>query len=1364
MKIDWNKIFNRGFDSLDKLISIYRPTLARALIVPTVLAGVAILSPPWWLELLNWLVTNQDTLVSYKKAISETNPLLGWCLLGYSLIVFILESLKLLIEKKIDTSNKISEETANLVVKKLGELPSNSSHIIDEKIEQKTFELQQLRFFQTYPKKEKAIQLADNITKGEFTGGSAPLKALGLALASRYLALGEDSQKSKEYFSEARNLAEIPEIAIAEAFIKMSDSDFDGAISLLSVQDSGTSRSAIFMLKRFEQGAEEAVNWVDKAHLSIDKFDSDGQTSFLSALIETQQWDRALKETNVLRKEVSSYPPALAQIMSFIYLANSVKVVELRESVMQQVPFAAESFPLADDSISIMMRNEAATMFKVCSDIARSLRANDVVDVSEKYALWLELRNPDSFNIAEKKLEKYFTDKTAKALDYLPLAFAFRVELDYEAIEHEVNKQTALCNNTNPTLGVARFVLAHKQGSYAKAIEYIDTHREQLEKFVNPVTVKMFDIEVHAKAGLTEDAKVLLSEIDEKLIGTEEMTNLNNIIAMAQGEDPIALSVAQYNETGKVSDLAQLVQLLKISELKDKFLEHAIELFNLTGTEPGAINVANAYSSTGNFPDLHLFLEQNMDLVKRSSILQMHWAWSLFRRGDLVGSRNQVATIKDDKVEYLDLDTLDIHLNIFSGNWDALTRLVESRWENKDQLDEVALLQTAQLAKAQSPSRAKEILEYATNRYPNDPQVLSSAYFTATTMGWEDNQNTADWLNKAAILSVDNGPLKSASFDEMKEMIYEQREQSDRVYKAYQDNEAPIFTIAEFLNRSLSDFYLIQPFENLKTTNFHRKSVIAAFHCVRNPKVIETDSITIDVSSVLMIGYLGLLKPFFKVFNKILVSHSLLRWLYEEKQKVAFHQPSQIAKAKSFESLILDECIQVTESRLIESPQLALNVGDELAMFLELSKSNQTLEDQVLVVSSYPVFHVGSFRKQKVDLSAYHKNLISCSSLIRKLKELSLLTEEEYNISQRYLEQQQHGEQWPAEPVIEDNAQIYLDSLSVTYLMALGVLEKFKDTDIKLFVHAVDFNRHKRLRSFDSTINKADVVLDKIKAVFAEGLESGQVSLSEMLITPEKRKGNLESTPIAELFQKSAVSEGILIDDRYINQNANIQIDDVTEPVFTTLDLLETLCLKDEISENSKYTHRAKLRESGFGIITASNEEIQYHLDRSSLKLGVFRPSKELLLIKQHLSLLKTSGLIKLPRDAQWLHMTLKCLSNVIKDQWTLDIPLDACRARSNWLFELVDFRSWAQCHDIRSEDGFGYFGESIRINMFLISAESLSDDKKVEYNKWLEEYIILPLKNNDPTSFDILVTSVKGMIRHTSEDGVDKLEEQSNG
>ncbi|TOG77432.1 hypothetical protein CGI93_23820, partial [Vibrio parahaemolyticus] len=186
----------------------------------------------------------------------------------------------------------------------------------------------------------------------------------------------------------------------------------------------------------------------------------------------------------------------------------------------------------------------------------------------------------------------------------------------------------------------------------------------------------------------------------------------------------------------------------------------------------------------------------------------------------------------------------------------------------------------------------------------------------------------------------------------------------------------------------------------------HKKSAIAAFHSVRDEQVIDSESITVDVSSVLTISYLGLLEPFFKTFKKIVISHSFLKWLYEEKQKVAFHQPSQISKAKSFESLILDECIKVTPPRLIEDPKLALSVGDELAMLLETAASNETVKHQCVVVSSYPTYHAASFRQEEVDLSAHHKNLISCTTLIGKLKELSLLTDTEHYNAVQYLKQQ----------------------------------------------------------------------------------------------------------------------------------------------------------------------------------------------------------------------------------------------------------------------------------------------------------------------------------------------------------------------
>ena len=64
-------------------------------------------------------------------------------------------------------------------------------------------------------------------------------------------------------------------------------------------------------------------------------------------------------------------------------------------------------------------------------------------------------------------------------------------------------------------------------------------------------------------------------------------------------------------------------------------------------------------------------------------------------------------------------------------------------------------------------------------------------------------------------------------------------DQNDHVYKAYLNNEAPIFLLADLLHRSLSDFYLIQPFENTKNNSVHKKSAIAAFHSLREEKFID---------------------------------------------------------------------------------------------------------------------------------------------------------------------------------------------------------------------------------------------------------------------------------------------------------------------------------------------------------------------------------------------------------------------------------------------------------------------------------------------------------------------------------------------
>ena len=1352
IKINYNKVAKQMFPFI---LAYFRPSLAKIIIWPVLATGLGFLNPPFWIEIVNWILINQDFLPQKQIPLSPPNGVWGWSLILLSVFIYCVETVAQIIKSKNENTGKLSnnlnktpEETANKVVEKLNETGMYASHLQDEKIVKLTNEISHLRFFVFYRTVDKVNRLADSILDGELRGGTPPVKARALALLARYLCFSDNVEIAKSYLNASKKLTQTKEAVVAEVFIQVNEQDNIDLVAQLAKEQCALHYSAIFMLRRNKGGANEAISWLNSAQLKIEDLDVDGQLTLMNVLLETEQWDRALKEVCNLQSIVKIDSPALAQACAFTFLTNAIKVVELRRTVMQQIPFAAESFPLADDIQSIKLRNKAVNMFKLCSELAKSLGAEEVVDLSEKFALWLELRNPETFEEAKHKVESYTSDCTLKALKYLPLAFAFRVDLNYQKIEEEVTRQTALCNDTNPALGGARFVLALNQKGYPKVVEYINNHRGQLTKHVGHSTINILEIEVLAKAGLTEDAEVLLINLEDKGVSASEIKQLRNIIASVKGEDPIALAINQYSETKNVSDLAHLVNLLERSGLKEKYRSTSVELFTITGTEYDALRAANATSICGDFSELHLFLIDNFELVKRSSPLTLHWAWSLFRKGDFKESKNSLDMLQKHNDEGLVLQPLEIHLAIYTGDWDALSVIIEREWGNRSELGSEELMQVAQLAKAQNPRRAREILVYATTKYPEDPKVLASAYFTATTLGWEDNSNTGDWLNKAAMLSNDEGPLRRASFDDLKEMISSQKGVNDKVYQAYEDGTAPIFTIAQMLNRTLSDFYLIQPIENLKSTDIRKKSFIGAFHSTRQEKIITGNVVSVDTSSILILGHINLLGLLFDAFTQIIVPHSLMRWLYDEKQKIAFHQPSQIQKAKEFEALVADGHIKIIEPVGINNAELALNVGDNLAFLLESAKENSDIDNQILVIDSYPIYKIGGFREQVVELSEYNENLSSCISLVKKLKDIEVITEEEYDKATSYLKQ--HDQEWPSGPGIGDRATIYLDSLSLTYLMTVGLLDKFIGTDLSLFVHKNEFDNFKKLRAFDSTITEADIKLEQIRKELCEGIQSDKVVFSSMQVSTLDSEDDVDKVvqPTEELFQALTISDIALIDDRFMNKHSNILIEDKNTPIYTSLDFIETLFCNQVITNDKKFTCRANLRESGFGLVPITIDELNYHLAKSKVIDGVLRPNKQLKLIKENLSLLKINRLIKLPRDVQWLHDLLKSLSSVVKQQWDNELSKQISFARSTWLYGLLDFRGWSHCMDIRyEEDGMAYIGEMIRASTLIISPVDLTSDKKAEYNEWLESNILLPLKNSDVASYEALVESMKAHV-----------------
>lgn len=1360
MKFDLNEAIR---DVLDFVKERWKPSLAKYIIVPSMTVGLGALSIPLWVDIINWILVHQNFLPDYKLPIALPNYPLGISLIILSIIIYFIDSWMKKNGNNPDEIKKLPQKVASEVAEHLNSNGFTAPHLQDEKIETLLKEITMLRFFGSFPKEEKSSSLAESIIDGELSGGTPQKKAKALALLARYLCSGERVEQAKYWLSISKKLCPTEESEIAQAFIHaVLTNNVDEAYS--SISGSSPSKcTARFMIKKIVDGLDSAISWFESSGLRVDELDIDGKAALVSALLSERQWEKALHIAKEIDNESLSMSPALAQLSAFAFLVNAIKAVELRESVLNYTPFAAARFPLADDTDSIALRNRAVELFKKCSSLAVHLGAEEVANVSDNYALWLELRNNETYDQAKIKLQSYFVNYSKNTLNFLPLAFDFGIKIDFDFVEKEVNRQAALSHSNNPILGLARFVLAQTKSSFPAVVEYISRYRNEMEKAVNPIAIGMLEIEALARSGLVDDAERLLKKIEDSDAPGSEVRSLQNIIGSAKGKDSVALAISQYQRSKATSDLSYLVTLLERENPGEKYYLYCRELFDCTGQESDAIRVCNAASSLGKFCELHQFLLDRMDIVKRSDGLQAHWAWSLFRKGDLNGAQEQIALLKQSKSQQTDLKELEINLSIFSGDWESLSVFVEDSWNSREKLKAADLLQAAQLAKAVSPGRTRQILEFCTGKYPNDPQVLASSYFTATTMGWEESQETSEWLNKAVVLSDDDGPLHKASLEDLKGMISDAKEKNDYVYKAYVNGDAPVFTVAELLNRTMSDFYLIQPLENKKTKDLRLKNLVPVFNSGRMDQVIAGDSIAVDLSSALVLENIGLLKYLFDCSGRIFISHSFMRLLFEEKQKVAYHQPSQIKKAKYFERLVSDGKISVFHPNKINNPELALDVGDELAFMLEQVSEHPTNESQTLIVCSFPVYKVGdSLRSREVDLSSFHHSLISCSQLIKKLEELAVITATQCDKALNYL--RQHEKEWPTDLEVASGAKLFVDSLSITYLITVDMLEKLSDAGFEVYVFKRERDRYRSLINYDSIINQADSKIENIRKLFYDGLASGKVFISQMPLNKDRLADSNDNytRSVEEFFETLHVCDAALIDDRFMNGHRNIALEEKTVPIFTSLDFIETLNSKKIISQEQKFEARTLLRESGFSIVGISTDELEYHLNKSVISDGEFKPTKQLRLIRENLILIRISDLVQLPRDAQWLHETLKTIAKVIMAQWRADIPLELSRARSCWLYELLGYREWAQAHHIRDVGGMAYIGEVLMASSILFAPEYVSGKEKEDYQAWLDEFVLEPLMEIDPWSYQKLIDSLKQQVKSISHQP--RLEENLDG
>jgi len=1244
---------------------------------------------------------------------------------------------------KKGSSQKISSGTGSTNVQAAGDVnllsPNFPTELVDQKIRDEVNTLRKSRFFTEYDRVRSSKALGTRVAEGDFSGGTSSVRGWALAWCARVLSTSDELKTVKEYIALSKKLTDCQEIEIADAFHASRGGDKTAALSSLAAIGSPASRTASLMIVAHHDGPEEAIGWLGEVGHTASDLDSDGKFYLLQQQLALAQWEAANVTLGVVDDQDVTESPVLHHMLGMVRLTNAIPV-ELRAVVLTQLPFDAASFPLVSDSPAMDNRRAARCHFLDAAEAARRLDCPHAASLDDEYALWLELRDPEDSHKGRQRLQEKLGNREF-ALRLVPLGLQFGIRVDLAAVEQEVDRQIALHGGITPDAALARLALAFTQKTPADVAYYIEQHYEQLSQHLDARTVRFLQIEMLARAGMPQRATECLQHLLEDGISEAEEKRLRIVIEQADGIDPIESLEAQFTDTDSLGDLTSLVVELEGKGRWEDVCGYGEMLFERTHSVHDAERFAIALGETKKDGRLVEFVESNPTLLPQSRNLQMLYCWSLFYEGEMLRARSELAKLSADRDDP-NYRALQVNLGVFLGDWNALSAFVAEECSAKTRRDARELLHAAQLALQLDAPSAKELLFTAADKGSDDAGILASAYILASNAGWEDDVEVTKWLHTAAALSGDDGPIRKATLRELLTWKPEWEREAYDISELLCRGDIPMFMVAEFLNKSLLEVMALPALANLEENDPRRRTAIPAFSGKRHPLSLDTGStIGIDATALLTLSHLGLLEKVLDALDKVYVPHSTLAWLLQEKQKVAFQQPSRIRDAHRIRHLLATGVLQELSPSSEPDGELSAQIGDVLALLIAEAKGVRDEEDaQRIVVRSSPVHRLGSLMEEEADLGSHEGVLSSCQSVVTKLRQTGHLEAEAHAKACAYL--QLHEKPWAHQPEIADGAALYLDDLALGHFLNLGMLERLHAAGFALIVSERSVLESNALITYEAIADKAASAIECIRLAVRSGIESGKVTVAGRQSAHAPDEPLPFEHPTVGAVALAGDCDAIIVDDRFLNRHASVSHGESQAGVFSTLDLLDALAAGGDISAEERLGCRTILRRSGYLFVPVENDELEGYLGSSEATDERVIELSELKAIRENLLQARMTRWLQLPEESFWLDSTLKVLIQAIRSLWKPDVDPLIVRARSDWILDHIDVRGWAHRFPIESGDSIVRSGRGALVMMMLCPLSGVPQDVNDRYWGWIESRVLAPIKEQYPDLFAALVES----------------------
>lgn len=1173
-------------------------------------------------------------------------------------------------------------------------------------------------------------QLALSIVAGRFEGASQSLRRRVLLRAARSSAVHKNVRDAERFLELATAMSGPDSDAPARARLSEAKDDPDGAVQILRDQTDEESISTLLSVVVRAKGDDKALQWLTDSGTSIQQLTALGLVMLCQIHLRKGDIETVRTLLDPIDDARLSDCPFLLHLRGHVRLASAFPKPD-QESSLSGDPLAIFlAKPILPEKLLAERLDGAIADHQQVAPTLRRLDLKEIARTAERYANWATLLHPYRRMSAIANLRSEVQDPRIAA-QKIELALEFIDDFDDSHLTEFLHKREDLGGLDNQELRALVVIQLHKE-DHVGIFNTISRYRVRCEEIFGRSNALAMEIRSLALNSQSASARKLLDENKDTFDHTQ-IARLVAQIAAAEGGDPTVELIRNFEESNAVESLRALVAALYSRSDYISLAPYAERLFGMTSDPRDIDMAAKAFAAAGDTANFARVMKSHPIIADRDPKLMRQYAWQLFQFGHFDESEELVRKLRTipNSRDF----NLEIALAVERGRWEQLAVPLSAMFEERASLPAQVLMQGALLAEVSGQGPLKDLLFAAVEKGADDAQVLVNAYSVAVEAGIDDEDNKPfEWFRRAVELSGPQGPVQQMQLKDVLARHSEWQVHSRQVNEALMNGDVPLCVAANALHAKTVDLMLGNFVRNSERVDPRQRSVIPLFSGRRMPgKVPTTRRIALDLSALLVLGWLRLLPRIFDAFESVVLPAATCLELFNGQRSVKQHQKSRLTHAEELVRLTSGK-LRVIRSREFPADPLDREIGVDLAGLIRAATDMNGV-----VVRPSPVHKMGG-ELIEADMSAYSSRLADTRGLLAVLNEYGAVDQRGLALAKRYFELQDRGWEGAARPRREN--PLFLDGLAVAYLQVVEMLPVVVQTFDEVYIDSGTLEEAEDLLHSRRIGEKQLEVIRFIRDCVKTADEEGKITFG-----PRSSRADIEEIgdiPTLHLLANISGADLVVFDDRALNKESHVsESSGRTVPIATTLDLIEELEGRGVLSRDETWSLRHQLRIAGAALIPVSSEEILAAATNSRTN-----ESPELRSMRESMGLARVRETPRFPSEIPWFISVVRAVKDAIFSTWS-KVPDEATAASiSDSIYALqpqpVD---WVGCwQDNVPPDWIAAVTRTIATG-FALGFDIDDEAARKAYGDWADVRIFKHMRELQPRRFQAVIDQIKELI-----------------